>query len=86
MTTYSLASDVHDIYVDGERAAVYLGDTVLVLGPLASALVQWLRDGTNELSTLTGLAIATFGPPLDADAGVIVANNLEDLRESGVVI
>jgi len=86
MNSYALSPDVHDIYEDGEQTAVYAGDSVLVLGPLASALVRWVRDGESDLDALSSRAVSRFGMPPSSNPAVLVADNLDELRKSGLLI
>lgn len=85
MTTYEVAADVHDIYLDGDRAAVYAGDSALVLGPIAAALVVWVRDGVGAPAALADRAVERFGSPPGADADALITAQLGDLCVAGVL-
>jgi len=85
MSSYALSPDVHDIYVDGEQAAVYVGDAVLVLGPLASALVEWVQEGPRDIDSLAGLAVARFGAPGNVDPAELIAAQVADLCDAGIL-
>ncbi|MFW6776033.1 hypothetical protein ACOACO_17240 [Nocardioides sp. CPCC 205120] len=77
---------VRDVYPGDEECAVMVDATVLVLSPLAGALVELVgEDGWVPVPTVATGLVERFGAPPDGDAlgGTLAA--LHELAEQGVV-
>ena len=54
---------LHDVYVEGDRCAVYVQDEVIVLSPVATAVLLATGPDWTDLSELVGAVEQQFGPP-----------------------
>ena len=76
---------VLDEYADADRCAVMLGNDVLVLSEIPTALLRMLAEGPRCLEEVEGRLAADFGPaPEGALAGVVeqlVAAGLLEVAE-----
>jgi hypothetical protein len=77
---------VVDEYVDGEEAAVFVDDNVVVLSPLATYLLGLVADDWTELTTLAEALVGAFGhPPTGESAAEATADALRTLEAQGIV-
>ena len=73
----------HDWYVEAGESAVFVGDTVIVLSELATALVGLVGDGAELSDVAEGLA-AEYGAPENGALDATRARALE-LVERGLL-
>lgn len=73
----------HDWYVEAGESAVFVGDTVVVLSELATALVGLVGDGAELRDVAEGLA-AEFGAP-ESDALDATRARALELVERGLL-
>jgi len=76
---------MHDLYVEDDRAAVYVEDTVLVLSPLATALVLRLTAGAASLDELTAHLVERFGAPPGTRPEEAVEQQLAELEAAKAI-
>jgi hypothetical protein len=77
---------VIDEYVDGEEAAVFVDDKVLVLSPLATHLLALVGYDWTELTTLAEAVVDAFGaPPGGQSADEATSDALRTLEAQGIV-
>ena len=58
--------ELHDVYVEDDRCAVYVQDEVIVLSPVATAVLLATSSEWIPLSDLTNVVEQEFGPPPSA--------------------
>ena len=82
-----VAAGLDDVYeADDGRRVVLLGQEVLVISPLAAALLDGATGDGAEIPDLVRTLVEAFGePPSGSDAVVIVEANLSDLVARGLV-
>ena len=55
--------ELHDVYVEDDRCAVYVQDEVIVLSPVATTVLLATSSEWTPLSDLTDAVEQQFGPP-----------------------
>lgn len=55
--------ELHDVYVEGDRCAVYVQDEVIVLSPVATAVLLAASSEWTPLSDVAAVVEQQFGPP-----------------------
>jgi hypothetical protein len=77
---------VMDEYVDGEEAAVFVEDRVVVLSPLATYLLGLIGDDWTELTTLAEALVDAFGdPPAGQSPAEATSDALRTMEAQGIV-
>ncbi len=75
-----------DEYVDGDESAVMVGDQVIVLSALATALLALIGEGETETAALAQQLTERYGPPPDdLDRQKVTEAVLGDLERNGLV-
>jgi len=75
-----------DEYVEGEEAAVFVDDTVVVLSPLATYLLGLIAHDWTELTILAEALVEAFGdPPTGQTAAVATSDALRRMEAQGIV-
>ena len=75
-----------DEYVEGEEAAVFVDDTVVVLSPLATYLLGLIAYDWTELTTLAEALVEAFGePPTGQTAAEATSDALRRMEAQGIV-
>ena len=54
---------LHDVYVEGDQCAVYVQDEVIVLSPVATAVLLASSSEWTSLSDVAEVVEQEFGPP-----------------------
>ena len=62
MSSYRLGALV-DVYHHGDACAVMVGDSVVVLSPVAASVVRMLQDREHTLDDLAAGLVGTHGAP-----------------------
>ena len=76
--------DLHDWYVEGDDSAVFVGDQVLVLSPIATAILQVVGEETASLDEISEALLDRFGDP-GRPVAEVTGEMLRELAEQGVV-
>ncbi|WP_372733662.1 hypothetical protein [Nocardioides sp.] len=78
-------AEMHDWYVDGDESAVFVGDQVMVISPLATAILQIIGpEGQADISAIAEALVAQFGDP-GTPAEELVAQRVGELIEQGIL-
>lgn len=79
--------DLLDVYADGDACAVMVASTVVVLSPLATAVLELLPAGAPwaPVSEVVAGLVERFGAPGDASPHDATLGVLRDLAAQGVV-
>ena len=83
-----VAGDLADWYVDGDESAALVGDQVIVLSPLGTAIVEVLAQQPEqpvEVDMITAVLQRRFGVPAKGTADDAVREALEALAAVDVV-
>lgn len=74
--------------VDGEdgRAVVMVGQDVLVVSPVAAAILDLLIAGEQSTASLAESLEAAFGAPVDATSEALTTQVVQSLLEAGLVV
>jgi hypothetical protein len=79
-------AEVVDVYVEDERAAIFVGDMVLALSELATSAWFAVGDDWTSAAEITRVLTAEYGePPPPADPQTSTEAVLRDLAARGVV-
>ncbi len=75
-----------DEYVDGAESAVMVGDKVIVLSALATALLALIGEGEAATASLAQQLTKRYGPPPgDLDGQMAIEEALGDMQRNGLV-
>ena len=78
-------TDWLDWYVDGDESAVFVGDQVIVLSVLATALAGLVGDGVGEAAALAARLVEMYGEPEAGAAEEATRAAIDDLVAAGVL-
>jgi hypothetical protein len=77
--------DLHDWLVDGDDSAVFVGDQVMVLSTLATAILDLVTpDGQASLEEVAAGLVARFGDP-PGSAEELARDKVTELVKGGVL-
>ena len=77
---------LHDWYVDGEASAVFVGDQVMVLSELATAILTLIGpDGQASIAQIAEGLVAQFGDP-GSPAEELALARVTELIDQGVLV
>jgi hypothetical protein len=76
---------IHDLYLHDGAAAVYFADRVVVLSPIATALVLLIREGFTGREVLERKVAERYGAPPGVTVAAAVSQHLDALRATGLV-
>ena len=80
--------DLHDLYVEDDRAAVMVDTEVVVLSELATTILLSLPEaGEATLDEVTAAVVDTHGEPESPhEAATLVLHNVEDLARHRILV
>lgn len=76
----------HDLVLDGEESAVYVGDHVVVLSPISTTVLTALReDAWSGASDIAAIVMDRYGNPPEGSALEAVSAVVNELAGLGLV-
>ncbi|EAP99578.1 hypothetical protein JNB_05380 [Janibacter sp. HTCC2649] len=76
---------VHDVFVEGDQCAVYAGDQVVVLSPIATTVLLQLDEHWTPVPELVRAVESIYGPPPQGSTADAVARIMEELSSAHIV-
>jgi hypothetical protein len=76
----------HDLVVDGDQSAAYVGDSVVVLSPISTTVLTALaEDRWESVTDVAALVEETYGNPPEGSAFEAVSGVVDELARLGLV-
>lgn len=77
--------DLTDWYVENGESVVLVGESVMVLSPLATVVLESVDADWVPMSVVVEALVARFGTPEDRSAEAVTSGVLESLADLGVI-